>query len=412
MIPKIRQLDELVMEISKDLLLDSILNRNNIPQICSKLNISKYEYSKLIDFYQINEFKFRSDAQKRETINQYFDIVDVLGKHPSAVEIQSNSRWQGVYFKIRKIWGGLEGFRLEFEIEGPTRKIVLTREKKSIKADLAKIKKIAEKKNSIALKIYLNEISKLKNLSIIKENILLEQIKTGSTKARNKLIKGELINVVRIAQNCLIQGVEIDDLIQEGNIGLFVCIDKFFLKYHKNFKSYSSLWIYQKINRYLMEYLSIIKMPVHIAENIFFLKKYLKDNFISEINNKNIIYISKNTGFSVELIRTIVNLPKRIPLKKFEKYENNITNYVDLGFNLIIQNNLKENIDLSLQCLDERERKVIKLRYGFESDKEHTLEEVGKIFGVTRERIRQIEAKALRKLRIPSRRKKLIDFCY
>lgn len=410
MIPKIRQLDELVMEISKDLLLDSILNRNNIPQICSKLNISKYEYSKLIDFYQINEFKFRSDAQKRETINQYFDIVDVLGKHPSSADMQANSNWQGVYAKIRKIWGGAENFRLEYGIERPSRKIILSRNKKSLKDEIASFYKIAEENNSIALKIYINEISKLKDYSIIKENSLLKKINNGSKKARNILIRGELINVVRIAQNCLVNNVDFADLIQEGNMGLIVSIDKFFKKPHRNYKGYSSLWIYQKINRYLMEFFSIIRIPVHVGEKVFVLKKYLRDNYISNINGKNIIDISKKSGVSLESIKTYLNIPKRITFKEIIKIENNNKNYIDTIFDNLAQSNLKENIDLLLQDLDEREKNILILRFGLNGNKELSLEEVGSIYKVTRERIRQIEAKALRKLRHPYRRKKIVDF--
>ena len=409
MISNIRQIDQLVMEISKERLLEAFLDINNINGICSKLNISRYEYSKLIDFYQINELKYRSDARKRTTINQYFDIVDILGKHPSSADMQTNSNWQGVYTKIRKIWGGAESFRLEYGIERPSRKIILSRNKKSLKDEIASFYKIAEENNSIALKIYINEISKLKDHSIIKENVLLNKISNGSKRARNILIKGELINVIRIAQNCLIHNVDFADLIQEGNIGLLVSIDKFFKKTHRNFKGYSSLWIYQKVIRFLMESSSIIRIPVHIGEKVFVLKKYLKDNYISKVNKNNIDKISKDTGLSVELIDKIINIPKRISFKELKALESK-TEYIDTAFDVCSQNNLKENIDLLLQSLDEREVKILNLRFGIDGENPKTLEEVGKLFNVTRERIRQIEAKALRKLRHPSRRKKLVDF--
>ncbi len=270
--------------------------------------------------------------------------------------------------------------------------------------------KIIEEENSIALTAYINEIKKYKKISIKKQNKLFKKINEGDVKSREKLIKGSLLRVVHIAQDNYDGKIPLEDLIQEGNIGLFLSIDKYLKGNFKNFISYSSFWIYQRLTRYIGDCHNIIRVPIHLYEKISMFKKYQKNNPFCVINRASMDEIFSKTKIPINVLLTISSLPKKISFKKLIKINlNNIYND-DYLYKPMFDDSLVRSLNEVLSTLDERERKVLNLRFGLDDGEAKTLEEIGKIFGVTRERIRQIEAKAVRKLRHPSRRKKNIDF--
>jgi RNA polymerase primary sigma factor len=270
--------------------------------------------------------------------------------------------------------------------------------------------KIIEKENSIALTAYINEIKKYKKISIKRQNKLFKKINEGDVRSREKLIKGSLSRVVHIAQDNYDGKISLEDLIQEGNIGLFLSVDKYLKGNFKNFVSYSSFWIYQRLTRYISDCQNTIRIPVHLYEKLLILKKYQKNNPFCVINRASMDEIFSKTKIPINVLLTISSLPKKISFKKLIKINlNNIYND-DYLYKPMFDDSLVRSLNEVLSTLDERERKVLNLRFGLDDGEAKTLEEIGKIFGVTRERIRQIEAKAVRKLRHPSRRKKIIDF--
>lgn len=271
--------------------------------------------------------------------------------------------------------------------------------------------KIIEKENSIALSAYINEIKKYKKISIKRQNKLFKKINEGDVRSREKLIKGSLSRVVHIAQDNYDGKISLEDLIQEGNIGLFLSVDKYLKGNFKNFVSYSSFWIYQRLTRYISDCQNTIRIPVHLYEKLSILKKYQKNNPNFKINESNLDKISSKTNIPLNTLKIILSLPKKISFKLLSKLNSTKYQLNDCVYESLVNESFNDSIKELLTSLDERERKIINLRFGLEDNKEQTLEEVGKLFNLTRERIRQIEAKALRKLRHPSRRKKLIDFC-
>ena len=268
------------------------------------------------------------------------------------------------------------------------------------------------------VRMYLKEIGQIKLLSAEEEVELAKRVSEGDQAAKNKLTEANLRLVVSIAKKYSGRGLHILDLIQEGNTGLIRAVDKFDWQKGNKFSTYATWWIRQAITRAIADQARTIRVPVHMVEVI---NKATRCNrkLVQELGREPTVEeIAAELGLPVEKIieanRTAADtLSLDTPVGDEE--DTSIGSFVedertpgpaDATSNAMLSEALKEILD----TLTEREADVLKMRFGMYDGRTHTLEEVGQIFGVTRERIRQIENKAIRKLRHPSRAKKIKDF--
>jgi len=268
------------------------------------------------------------------------------------------------------------------------------------------------------VRMYLKEIGQIKLLSAEEEVELAKQVAEGDQNAKNKLTEANLRLVVSIAKKYSGRGLHILDLIQEGNTGLIRAVDKFDWTKGNKFSTYATWWIRQAITRAIADQARTIRVPVHMVEVI---NKATRCNrkLVQELGREPTVEeIAKELNLPVEKIieanRTAADtLSLDTPVGDEE--DTSIGSFVedertpgpaDATSNALLAEALKEILD----TLTEREADVLRMRFGMYDGRTHTLEEVGQIFGVTRERIRQIENKAIRKLRHPSRAKKIKDF--
>ena len=268
------------------------------------------------------------------------------------------------------------------------------------------------------VRMYLKEIGQVKLLSAEEEVELAKRVSEGDQEAKNKLTEANLRLVVSIAKKYSGRGLHILDLIQEGNTGLIRAVDKFDWTKGNKFSTYATWWIRQAITRAIADQARTIRVPVHMVEVI---NKATRCNrkLVQELGREPTVEeIAKELGLPVEKIieanRTAADtLSLDTPVGDEE--DTSIGSFVedertpgpaDATSNALLAEALKEILD----TLTEREADVLRMRFGMYDGRTHTLEEVGQIFGVTRERIRQIENKAIRKLRHPSRAKKIRDF--
>ncbi len=249
----------------------------------------------------------------------------------------------------------------------------------------------------------------------------IEQAFKNIKKAKEELVNSNLRLIISIARKYAPKGVLLADLIQEGNIGLLKAVEKF--DYRKGFKfsTYATWWIRQNISRYLAENTRTIRVPVHIIEAIYKISKIVYTKFYQEYGREPTLEeLSKETGLSVERLNYIFKVMKQpislettigededTTLKDFIE-DNSILKPEEVTFNLALSEKIRE----LLKTLSAREEKIIRLRFGIGEKEAYTLEEVGKKFGITKERIRQIEGHALRKLKHPNRLKLLKNFLY
>ncbi|MGB4985050.1 MAG: RNA polymerase sigma factor RpoD [Erysipelotrichaceae bacterium] len=269
------------------------------------------------------------------------------------------------------------------------------------------------------VKMYLKEIGQVPLLSIAEELEIAKRIEEKDDEARDMLISANLRLVVSIAKKYVGRGMALLDLIQEGNLGLVKAVEKF--DYRKGFKfsTYATWWIRQAITRAIADQARTIRIPVHMVETINKLTRVQRqlvqdlgrDPSAEEIAEK----MENITAEKVREIQKIALEPVSLETPIGEEEDSRLVDFVedkdvlspgDYAYNQL----LKEEIEKVLGTLTEREEKVLKLRFGLIDGKTHTLEEVGREFKVTRERIRQIEGKALRKLKRPNRSKHLKDF--
>ena len=268
------------------------------------------------------------------------------------------------------------------------------------------------------VKVYLKEIGRVPLLSPDEEIELAKRIKEGDEAAKKRLSEANLRLVVSIAKRYLGRGMQFLDLIQEGNLGLIKAVEKF--DYTKGFKfsTYATWWIRQAITRAIADQARTIRIPVHMVETINKVKKVssqLLHQNGHEPSAEDIAYVLDMPEDKVREIMRVAQEPVSLETPIGEEEDSHLGDFIadddapapqDAASHTL----LKEQLTEVLSTLTDREAKVLKLRFGLEDGRSRTLEEVGKEFNVTRERIRQIEAKALRKLRHPSRSKRLKDF--
>ena len=268
------------------------------------------------------------------------------------------------------------------------------------------------------VKMFLKEIGKIRLLTYEEENILAERMLKGDKEAKKQLIESNLRLVVSIAKKYIGRGMNFLDLIQEGNLGLIKAVDKFDQTKGYKFSTYATWWIRQAITRAIADQARTIRIPVHMVETINKLIKTSRHLLQTLGREPTPEEIATELEMPVEKVRDILKVsqePISLETPVGEEDESNLGNFIPddeapSPSEQAADTLLREHIEEVMQTLTPREAKVLKLRFGLEDGRMRTLEEVGREFDVTRERIRQIEAKALRKLRHPSRSKKLKDF--
>ena len=260
---------------------------------------------------------------------------------------------------------------------------------------------------SNAMKMYLKEIEEYKMLTASEEIELAKEIDNSIPEAKEKFINANYRLVVL-------------DLIQAGNIGLIKAVEKYDYKKGFKFSTYATWWIKQSITRYIDDCENTIRIPVHLHQRINFIKRK-KQELSNELQREpSLDELAEVCDMEPDKILEILKRDKNVvsldtPIKEDE--DSSLVEFIPSDANLddvviheVEQKNLREKIDELLTGLNDQEQKVLRMRFGLDDDDPKTLEEIGKVFGVTRERIRQIEAKAIRKLRHPSRLKQLKNF--
>ena len=341
--------------------------------------------------------------QKGSLSNQ--EILDAIGEIEFSPE------------QLEKLYDGLESQGIEIIEDNSVdlSDIEIVASKSSSKGD-----EIAAERVAIddPVKVYLKEIGRVPLLSPEEEIDLAIKISDGNTEAKKRLCQANLRLVVSIAKRYLGRGMLFLDLIQEGNLGLLKAVDKF--DYTKGFKfsTYATWWIRQAITRAIADQGRTIRIPVHMVETINKVKKVSSQLLHQNGHEPTADEIASEIDMPVDKVRDIMRVaqePVSLETPIGEEEDSHLGDFIpdddapapaDAASHTLLREQLNEVLD----TLTPREEKVLRLRFGLEDGRSRTLEEVGKEFNVTRERIRQIEAKALRKLRHPSRSKILKDY--
>lgn len=311
---------------------------------------------------------------------------------------------------------GKESKRLErkvmFDAESDREKATESEREPLQEADLGSLAQ------SDSLRLYLREISRIPLLSAASESRLAELAERGDRDARNHLIEANLRLVVSIAKKYVGQGLSLEDLIGEGNIGLIRAVTKFDYRKGFRFSTYATWWIKQAITRAILEGTRVVRLPVYIMEEVMRVKRTTRQLYQELGREPTPEIIGERLGMTADRVSELLIWAEKVfsldaPLS--EEEENTLGDIIedtrDRGPNEITdQQLLREEIRKVLGQLTQRERQVIELRFGLVDDHDHTLEEVGKKLKVTRERVRQIEERAIRKLRHPQASKLLKDY--
>ncbi len=268
------------------------------------------------------------------------------------------------------------------------------------------------------VRMYLKEIGRVPLLKLEDELDLAEKMVNGDLKAKQRLVEANLRLVVSIAKRYVGKGMFFLDLIQEGNLGLMKAVDKFDYQKGYKFSTYATWWIRQAITRAIADQARTIRIPVHMVETIHKVSRVSRQLLQENGKEPTAEEIAQVLGMSAEKVREIMKIaqdPVSLETPIGEEEDSHLGDFIPdedspAPSEAASQSLLREQLIEVLRTLTPREEQVLTLRFGLEDGRPRTLEEVGKVFNITRERIRQIEAKALRKLRHPSRSKKLRDY--
>ncbi len=268
------------------------------------------------------------------------------------------------------------------------------------------------------VRMYLKEIGKVPLLSAEEELVLAEKMAQGDVKAKQQLVEANLRLVVSIAKRYVNRGMFFLDLIQEGNLGLMKAVEKFDYGKGYKFSTYATWWIRQAITRAIADQARTIRIPVHMVETINRVLRVSRQLLQENGRDASEEEIANELNMPVEKVREILKIaqePVSLEMPIGEEEDSHLGDFIADDNTMApaeaaSYTMLREHLLEVLHTLTPREESVLKLRFGLEDGRPRTLEEVGKVFDITRERIRQIEAKALRKLRHPSRSKKLKDY--
>jgi len=307
---------------------------------------------------------------------------------------------------------GIDVFEsVEAEGEGGDQRLILDQE-------IELLTKLEGVETTDPVRQYLREIGKYPLLGAEEEVELAKQFEKNSKRAKDKLIESNLRLVVSIAKKYIGRGLSLLDLIQEGNQGLIRAVEKYDWRRGFKFSTYATWWIRQAITRAIADQARTIRIPVHMVETINKLYR-TSQRLMQQLGREPTAEeIGEELGLPADRVREIFKISQEVTsldTKVGEDEDSSLGDFipddsqptpVDQASRQLLKDHLEEVLD----TLSEREAKVLELRFGLDGGQPRTLEEVGKVFGVTRERIRQIEAKALRKLKHPSRRRKLQDY--
>jgi len=268
------------------------------------------------------------------------------------------------------------------------------------------------------VRMYLKEMGKVPLLKTEEEIAIAKRVEAGDESAKMLLAEANLRLVVSIAKRYVGRGMLFLDLIQEGNLGLIKAVEKFDYTKGYKFSTYATWWIRQAITRAIADQARTIRIPVHMVETIHKLSRVKRELIQKNGREPSMDEIAKEMDCSVERVREITKIaqdPVSLETPIGEEEDSHLGDFIpdnDIAqpSEAATQTLLREQLMSVLGTLTPREEKVLRLRFGIDDGRQRTLEEVGKVFNVTRERIRQIEAKALRKLRHPSRSRKLKDY--
>ncbi len=268
------------------------------------------------------------------------------------------------------------------------------------------------------VRMYLKEIGIVPLLDSERELYLAERMSEGDRAAKDELVRANLRLVVSIAKRYVGKGMFFLDLIQEGNLGLMKAVEKFDYRKGYKFSTYATWWIRQAITRAIADQARTIRIPVHMVETIHKVSR-IQRQLLQELGHEaSAEEVAEHLGMSAEKVREIMKIsqdPVSLEMPIGEEEDSHLGDFIEDDSNpapaeAAAQRLLSEQLNEVLHTLTPREEQVLKLRFGLVDGRARTLEEVGKAFHITRERIRQIEAKALRKLRHPSRSKRLRDY--
>lgn len=287
-------------------------------------------------------------------------------------------------------------------------------ERESRSADLEE----TESGLSDSVRMYLKEMGKYPLMTAEEEIQCAKRIEEGDIHAKEELAEANLRLVVSIAKKYVGRGMSFLDLIQEGNIGLMKAVERFDYRKGYKFSTYATWWIKQAITRSIADQARIIRIPVHMVDNINKVMRAQRE-LMNELGREpEPEEVSERVGFTPERVQEILKIAQEpVSLEKpiGEEEDSHLGDFIEdehipTPVEAVTNTLLKEKIEEVMNGLTEREKEVLTMRYGLEGEHEHTLEEVGKKFNVTRERIRQIEAKALWKIKHPNKSRKLRDF--
>jgi len=268
------------------------------------------------------------------------------------------------------------------------------------------------------VRMYLREIGRYPLLTGEEEVVLAKRVKANEIKAKHKLVNSNLRLVVSIAKKYTGRGMLFLDLVQEGNLGLIRAVEKFDHRKGYKFSTYATWWIRQAITRAIADQARTIRIPVHMVETINRLRKTSR-LLLQRLGRKPTeLEIARSSRISVDKVREIIKVsqvPLSLEMPVGDEDSSRLGDFVeDAGVaapdDVVMHGLLRDDLEGVMRSLSDRERMVLKLRFGLDDGHPRTLEEVGREFHVTRERIRQIEAKALRKLKHPTRAKKLREY--
>ena len=268
------------------------------------------------------------------------------------------------------------------------------------------------------VRMYLKEIGKVPLLSGEREMELARLMEEGDEKAKDELVEANLRLVVSIAKRYVGKGMSFLDLIQEGKLGLMKAVEKFDYRKGYKFSTYATWWIRQSITRAIADQARTIRIPVHMVETIHKVARVTRQLVQENGRDPSAEEIAKAMKMSPEKVREIMKIaldPVSLETPIGEEEDSHLGDFIEDSDSpapqeAVASMMMREQLNEVLRTLTPREEQVLKLRFGLDDGRTRTLEEVGQVFNITRERIRQIEAKALRKLRHPSRSKRLKDY--
>jgi len=352
---------------------------------------------------------------KKRGVLTYQEIMDALGS-----EDLSTEQIEDVYDRLAQL--NIEVVQDLSESETLAKKDEQTEGDSEDKEDSDDEDEVSLVPEGVSLddpvRMYLKEIGRVPLLTAENEVELAKRIEAGEEEAKRRLTEANLRLVVSIAKRYVGRGMLFLDLIQEGNLGLLKAVEKFDYRKGYKFSTYATWWIRQAITRAIADQARTIRIPVHMVETINKLIRISRQLLQRLGREPTADEIAKEMGITEDRVREIQKIaqePVSLETPIGEEEDSHLGDFIEdqdapapaeaASFSL-----LKEQLEEVLGSLSEREERVLRLRFGLDDGRQRTLEEVGYVFGVTRERIRQIEAKALRKLRHPTRSKKLKDY--